>query len=195
MKSALTSLLYAVVVVAAIAGIMTLCVRCGGGRSAPVPAEATYFDTVRVEITDTIKVAAPAPSHVAQLPDVIKRLPLWRPSVNDGAHEAATCGSFALDSVHESLIFARCCLDSVDVVVPMERKVYTDSANYRAVISGAWVSLDSVEVYPRREIVTIKQPPNRRKRWSVGPAVGFGWAGGKWTPMVGVVASYNLVQF
>lgn len=60
----------------------------------------------------------------------------------------------------------------MDVSVAMERKVYTDSSTYRAVISGAWVNLDTIEVWNRHESVSvIRRESVRAKRWSVG----VGW--------------------
>ena len=104
MKNALASLLYAVVLVGAVAVIMNMCVRCGGGRSAPVPEEVTRYDTVRIEKTDTIVIEKPAPSQLTRLPDVVKRLPRWCPP--PAAEEIAGRDTFALDSVHEAKNFA-----------------------------------------------------------------------------------------
>ena len=145
-------------------------------------------DTVRVTVYDTLTVVQPAPAEVAQLPDVVKRLPRWTPNANK-----TTQRDSALTASVDMRANTDTATDSVAVIVPMERKTYTDSANYRAVISGAWVALDTIEVYPRREIVTVRQPPDNR-RWGVSLMAGYGWAG-KWTPFVGVGISYNLFRF
>ncbi len=148
----------------------------GKARSNTPDSGELKADTVRIVIHDTLTIPQPAPATVAQLPDVVRRLPRWR---KPAGIPADTTDSMAADSA--------------DVIVPMERKEYTDSSTYRAVISGAWVALDTIEIYPRREIVTIKQPPDRR-RWGVSLVAGYGWAG-KWTPFVGVGVSYNLFRF
>lgn len=55
--------------------------------------------------------------------------------------------------------------DSVFVVLPRERKVYSDS-NYRAVVTGVRPELEEISVYPKTQIVTTtitqtitKDPP------------------------------------
>lgn len=145
-------------------------------------------DTVRVTVYDTLTVVQPAPVAVAKLPDVVKYLPRWTQRANKNAQRDS-----ALTAAVDISANTDTATDSVAVIVPMERKTYTDSANYRAVISGAWAALDTIEVYPRREVVTIKQPPDNR-RWGVSLMAGYGWAG-KWTPFVGVGISFNLFRF
>lgn len=154
------------------------------------PSVPIVADTITVY--DTLTVVQPAPVAVVPLPDVVKRLPRWIQSVNKNAQrDSALTGAVQISSIDSA--YSDTAMDSVAVIVPMEQKVYTDSANYRAVISGAWVALDTIEVYPRREIVTIKQPPDNR-HWGVSLMAGYGWAG-KWTPFVGVGVSFNLFRF
>lgn len=85
--------------------------------------------------------------------------------------------------------------DSADVIIPMERKVYEDST-YRAVITGAWVSLDTMQVYPRRETVTIRHPPDRRKRWGVSAGIGAAvTTDGRISPALFLGATYTFATF
>lgn len=65
--------------------------------------------------------------------------------------QAGGIGAFGIIGVVRSI---EAPADSVDVSVAMERKVYTDSSTYRAVISGAWVNLDTIEVWNRHESVS-----------------------------------------
>lgn len=149
-------------------------------------------DTVRVTVYDTLTVVQPAPAVVAKLPDVVKRLPRWTQRVDKNTQGAsALTAAVQISGIKPA--YPDTVADSVAVLVPMERKEYTDSSTYRAVISGAWVALDTMEVYPRREIVTVRQPPDRR-RWGVSLMAGYGYAG-KWTPFAGVGVSYNLFRF
>lgn len=149
-------------------------------------------DTVRVTVYDTLTVVQPAPAVVTQLTDVVKRLPRWTPPANKNAQrDSALTAAVRISRINSAYLDT--VADSVAVIVPMERKVYTDSTNYRAVISGAWVALDTIEVYPRREIVTIKQSPDNR-RFGVSLVAGYGYAG-KWTPFVGVGISCTLFKF
>lgn len=185
MSKASVSFCYALAVLAAMSAIMCVVMQCARSHS-PTPLPVVVADTVT--IYDTLTVVQPAPVAVAPLPDVVKRLPRWTPNANK-----TTQRDSALTASVDMRANTDTATDSVAVLVPMEQKVYTDSVNYRAVISGAWVALDTMEVYPRREIVTVRQPPDNR-RWGVSLVAGYGWAG-KWTPFVGVGVSYNLFRF
>ena len=63
--------------------------------------------------------------------------------------------------------------DTVEVEVPIERKVYEEDSLYRAVVSGYRASLDTLVVWPRTTTITI----DRTKvlpapRWSFGATAG-----------------------
>lgn len=81
--------------------------------------------------------------------------------------------------------------DSVTLQLPITQNVY-EGKDYKAYVSGVYPSLDSLFVYPRREIVTIKKPP---KRWHIGPAVGFGYTPHGFEPFIGVCINYSLYDF
>ncbi len=134
----------------------------------------TSADTTRW--TDTVKAVSAAAVKTEVADRVVKRLPL--------------AGGGCKPEVSELPA------DSVDVSVAMERKVYTDSSTYRAVISGAWVNIDTIEVWNRHESVSVvRRECIRPKRWSVGVGVGYGWNGRGWSPYAGVTVSYKLWEF
>lgn len=78
--------------------------------------------------------------------------------------------------------------DSIPVLVPIVSKEYKTD-NYRAIVSGYKPSLDFMEVYGEKEIITLK-PKN--KRWGLGLQTGCSYPGGWY---VGVGISYNLVMW
>ena len=86
--------------------------------------------------------------------------------------------------------------DTVEVEVPIERRVYQDS-NYRAVVSGWHPSLDEISVYPltkvvtRTEVVRVKE----KARWGLGLTAGYGAGKGGLTPYVGAGVTYNLLSW
>ena len=90
--------------------------------------------------------------------------------------------------------------DSVDVEIPIERKVY-ETEDYRAVVEGFHASLTSLDIYRPTRIVTqtvpIKIPDTRR--WSLGLHAGYGATvhGGRviMVPTVGVGVSYSLFKW
>lgn len=184
MRDRIKDILCALLLVALVVFII-VCGRMAAKRQAAID-RLIEGNTVRVVVYDTLTVVQPAPVAVAPLPDAVKRLPRWTGGKQSAYADSSTNLAACVDSLADNV-------DSVAVIVPMEQKVYTDSANYRAVVSGAWASLDTIEVYPRREIVTIKQPPDTR-RWGVSLMAGVGWAG-KWTPFVGVGISCTLFRF
>ena len=81
--------------------------------------------------------------------------------------------------------------DSMTLRLPVVQNIYEDST-YKAYVSGVYPSLDSIFVYPRREIVTIRNPP---KHWHVGPVVGIGYTPRGIQPYIGVSVMYSIISF
>lgn len=64
--------------------------------------------------------------------------------------------------------------DSIAVEIPITQKTYADST-YQAWVSGYLPSLDSIQVYPRTEVITITNTisqKERQRRW--GLSIGAG---------------------
>ena len=64
--------------------------------------------------------------------------------------------------------------DSITVEIPITQKTYADST-YKAWVSGYLPSLDSIQVYPRTEVITITNTisqKERQRRW--GLSIGAG---------------------
>lgn len=133
------------------------------------------IDTLTVVVHDTVTIVKPQPAKVIILPQSIRRLPLASMSPMSADTPAAA-------------------IDSADVIVPMETKVYEDSS-YRAVISGAWVSLDTIRVYPLHEITTIRHPVPKTRHWAIGIGAGYGITPRGFQPWAGVTLTYTLWHF
>lgn len=86
--------------------------------------------------------------------------------------------------------------DTVEVEVPIERRVYQDS-NYRAVVSGWHPSLDEISVYPLTEVITRTEVVRvkEKARWGLGLTAGYGAGKGGLTPYVGAGVTYNLLSW
>lgn len=85
--------------------------------------------------------------------------------------------------------------DSVAVEIPITQKHYADST-YSAWVSGYDPCLDSIQVYPRTEVVTITQKIEAKpKRWGIGVQGGIGYGKGGFSPYIGVGIQYNLIRF
>lgn len=163
-------------------------------------------DTTRVTVVDTVVYHAPEPKEEKRVGSVIDKLKIVDDRKDDRkisvAEEVETL--IAADSSEISRTLSayfqsfpthskleRVDTDSVYVAIPITQKVYADNT-YRAVVSGYGVCLDTMFVYPRTEIVTIRQKP---KRWSIGVQAGYGvMFQGKMVgaPYVGVGISYRL---
>ena len=101
--------------------------------------------------------------------------------------------------VHVPVIRDSLCVDSVLVrdtalvELPITQKRYTDST-YTAWVSGYSPSLDSIYVYPKREIITTTIRP-KPKRWGVGVHGGVGITPMGVQPYIGLGISYNILTF
>lgn len=85
--------------------------------------------------------------------------------------------------------------DSVDVEVPIISRHYADSS-YEAWVSGPVdPRLDSINVFARRELVTIKQTHVKSRRFNVGIQAGFGFSPHGPEPYIGVGLCYSLFSF
>lgn len=149
-------------------------------------------DTVTVTLHNTVEVVKPAPIETRALPGMVVMLPRWVAPDMDVASKKQVADSASVAPIEDYL----CKQDSVAVVAPIEQNVYTDSTSYRAVITGAWVSLDTMEVWNRHEITTIRHEVTRpdRRRWSIGIGVGYGITPHGFQPYIGITASYTLFR-
>ena len=83
--------------------------------------------------------------------------------------------------------------DSVAVEIPLTQTEYRDST-YRAWVSGFHARLDSIELYPRTETVTVTVK-ERPRRWSIGASTGLALTPRGLQPYIGVGVTYNIATF
>ena len=81
--------------------------------------------------------------------------------------------------------------DSARVLVPISSVCYEDST-FRAYVSGFHPSLDSIFVFPRREVITIGPKP---KRWAVGLTAGYAFTPRGFQPYFGAGITCKLFEF
>lgn len=80
------------------------------------------------------------------------------------------------------------------VEIPITQKEY-EGEEYHAWVSGYEPSLDSIFVFPRHDVVTIREPPDKPKRWGIGVFAGYGMTPHGLQPCAGISVSYNLWNF
>lgn len=140
--------------------------------------EEVQRDTVIVTIYDTVKYIAPQATSTEIASVKISRVAISKRDSTEGRR---------LDSSAEQC-------DSVEVEIPIERKVYGDST-YRAYVSGYMPSLDSLVITMPQQMIYIHE---KKRRWSVGLQAGYGvsMAGGvRLSPYIGIGITYNLFSF
>lgn len=142
-----------------------------------------------VEVSaDTLTAVAPVPAISEPRQAVTARLPVAPPRGADNIPAPAPGdGASAAPPAADT----PCAADSAEVEIPITRNVYRDSL-YRAVVSGYMASLDTLEIYSRREVVTVRQPP---KRWHIGVSAGFGMTPSGFQPVIAATLTYSLYSF
>lgn len=138
-------------------------------------------DTTRVTIFDTIPYYKPVPKDSL----VVRYKTIYVPKYD----ESIPNDTSSVDTPPQIT-------DSVKIEIPITQKVYEDST-YKAWVSGYCSSLDSIYVYPRKEIITITNKP-KPKRWGIGIHAGYGVTleqSPRLTPYIGIGISYNLFSF
>ncbi len=137
----------------------------------------TYLDTVRTTWVDTIPYYLPVPKDSTVIKYITEVLPVVTDTCNNVGENITDSGN----------------TDSVKVSIPITSKVYEDST-YRAYVSGYRVNLDSIFIFPKREIITITQK-EKSKRWGLGIQAGYGFGKNGTGPYFGIGISYNFFQF
>lgn len=122
-----------------------------------------------VTYIDTIPYYEPKPTATHQIGSAVKFLPIF----------------IRQDSTSENIP------DSIEVEIPITQKEY-EGEDYHAWVSGYDPKMDSIYVFPRHEIVTIREPPNKPKRWGIGVFAGYGITPKGLQPCVGVSVNYTL---
>ena len=126
--------------------------------------------TTRVTVVDTVPYVKPVVRDSVVVRYVTKKLPIVR------------------DTVHYTHT------DTVRIRLPVTQRRYEDST-YTAWVSGYEAKLDSIRVYARREVVTIKAR-DQPKKFVVSLNVGYGLTPKNGLqPYVGIGVGYKLFSF
>lgn len=144
---------------------------------------ATYQDTIRTTFVDTVAFYKPVPRDSVVIRYVAEVLQVVSDTCNIDTINIPGSGNIDGDFIQ----------DSVKVAIPISSKVYEEST-YTAYVSGYRASLDSIFVYPRREVITITNKA-KPKRWGLGIHAGYGVGKDGLSPYIGIGLSYNLLGF
>ena len=87
----------------------------------------------------------------------------------------------------------------VPVLVPISRNVY-EGEDYRAVVSGFRVSLDTLDIFRKTQTVTNTvvqrvEVPGKPKRWGIGVSAGYALTPQGVKPYIGAGIQYNWVTW
>ena len=141
-------------------------------------AEAPGGNVDTITIVDTIPFYYPVPKDSVVVRYVAEKLPV----VSEGVPKIA-------DSVPQIAVSVP--KDSVSVQIPIVQKVYENST-YKAYVSGFRPNLDSLIVYPTRQVVTIVPPKEKPHRWHIGPSIGVGMTTNGIQPTLGITLTYSI---
>ena len=146
--------------------------------------EAIETDTITVY--DTIPYIEPAPVHSQQVGS--KKVTIPTSYIDRGIENLPDIRADTAELTSADV--EATAPDSLTLQLPITQNVY-EGEDYKAYVSGVYPSLDSLFVYPRREIVTIKKPP---KRFHIGPTVGFGYTPHGFEPFIGISLTYSIID-
>lgn len=170
--------------------------KCQSPSGDNIPSRgAIVADTITVY--DTIPYIEPAPVHSRQAGSKEVTIPtsyigrgLLSPQCPESARRSDSLPDIRADSAElKSADIEAIVPDSLTLQLPITQNVY-EGEDYKAFVSGVYPTLDSLFVYPRREIVTIKKPP---KRWHIGPTIGFGYTPHGFESFFGISLTYSII--
>lgn len=149
-------------------GMIAFCVACVFALVRCVPSGKTnqVVDTIHEVVWDTIPYYYPEPKDSAVVRYITEKLPIAT------GEEVNSLTINHLENMNE-MVDSDSVKDSVEVVIPITQKHYGDST-FSAWVSGYKPSLDSIYVFPRKEVQTITITTKEQKRWSIGVSGGIG---------------------
>lgn len=178
--------------VAAVAGVCAGMMLRECERPKPMeyrPPGETVIDTVTY--VDTIPYILPTPAKETANGTKIVYLPVPAFSIgnNDSTNIPPIC------NIEGENILP----DSVAVEIPITQREY-EGKDYHAWVSGYEPSLDSIYVFARHDVVTIREPSlrsdhNGNKRLGIGLFAGYGYTPQGFQPCAGISINYNLWNF
>ena len=169
-----------------IAVIVSSCITFFLARGVKRDGQKSWHDQMTDTITyrDTIPYYMPVPVHVK--PNGKTKVTLsaksLRAALDSLPHIRADTASVA--SLQEES-------DSIQIEIPMSQSVYKGD-DYTAYFSSVNGRLDSIFVYPKHEVITIKKPP---KHWHIGISGGYGATAQGFKPYIGIGITYSLISF
>lgn len=144
------------------------------------PVRDSVRDTVRAVYVDTVRIVQPVARDSVVLRYIKVRLPRAESGNDTLAH--------LINKANKNT-------DSAEVVIPITQKRYSDTT-YTAWVSGFRPTLDSIHVYPRREVVTVTNTVRgKHKRFGVGFHAGYGVTPHGLQPYIGVGVNYSILDF
>lgn len=184
MKDSIKILIVGLFIGAAITASLFMLTRC---MTVTHEREPTECDTVSVVVVhDTIIDTVVKPVETRDIGTVTAK---FRKVSNNDTTQYLAFGNRDM-AVHQDES-----PDSAAVLIPLEQHVYTDSTNYRAVISGYRVSLDTLAVFRQREYITQRlKPPEKRWGLSVGVGAVVG-TDGRISPGLFIGGTYTFITF
>lgn len=151
----------------------------------PEPPGYTVIDTI--SYFDTIPYYLPVPKQEVSLGTQITFLPVFIPKDSAFKNIPDSCNN-TMQNIP----------DSVAVVIPITQREY-EAEEYHAWISGYDPVLDSIFVFPRHDVVRIREPHRvddwKPKRWGIGVFAGYGITPHGFQPCAGISLNYNLWNF
>lgn len=179
-----------------VAGMLTKqCVRTEFSELRP----QHHVDVDTIHYIDTVCYRVPvAKTEVPQEPK-ITFIPTWNPR-----DSVAPGDSLSAKDKQAYAILAQdgndgnASPDSVAVEIPITQKEY-EGEEYHAWVSGYEPRLDSIYIFPRHDVVRVREPQLvddlNPKRWGIGVFAGYGYTPNGFQPCVGISINYNLIQF
>ncbi len=168
-RRALRRIGIALITAAVVVATIYLLRQCSdtGASVTPTGADTAVF-------VDTVRVVMPVPRD-----SVVIR------------YETVTLPAITPLSTTEDVDSTAATIDSATVQIPITRHEYGDST-YHLTVSGYHVAVDEISVFPRREVVKIREPP---KRWHIGVSVGYGYTPRGMQPYIGVSITHSILSF
>ena len=160
--------------------------QCHRAREKPEMGGCGVF-TDTLTVIDTIPYYKPVPRDSVVIRYITETLPAVsphedRPTGQGQNSEQSDSTEVTVPSVPD---------DSVKVQIPITQKRY-ETDRYRAYVSGYRPSLDSLFIFPERQVVRIRE---KQRRWHVGVQAGYGVTPKGFQPYLGVGVSYDFLSF